>query len=298
MNSSKISLYLTGLKYACKNAVSGMEYPFIGGIVLTDRCNLHCKHCFVSGRNIPDLTFQEVIKGLTSLYGMGMKNLYIEGGEPFLWRDGEKTLHDVINLARGIGFKYVALYTNGTFPIEIKTDTVFVSLDGMKEVHDLIRGKSYERILFNIRQSSHKKILINYTVTKKNLDVIEEFLEEMRQIKNIKGTFFYLYTPSKGVDELYLTRDEKKGIIGKILYLKSRGYNIVNSKSGLLSVYNDTWKRPTNLNYIFAENRMFTCCRDFGNAEICKDCGYLGFAEIYKISSFNLNAIFTAMKYY
>jgi Fe-coproporphyrin III synthase len=298
MNSSRISLYIAGLQYALNNAVSGREYPFIGGIVITDRCNLHCRHCFVSGRNIPDLSFQEVISGLTSLYKMGLKNLYIEGGEPFLWRDGDRTLRDVIGVAREIGFRYIALYTNGTFPVETKADIVFVSLDGLKDVHDFIRGKSFERIIFNIRQSTHRKILVNYTITKKNLHIIEEFLKEMEQVNNIKGTFFYLYTPSKGADELYLSKSDKKKTIENILYLKSKGYKIVNSKSALLSVYNDTWKKPTNLNYIFAENRIFTCCRDFGNEKICRDCGYLGFAEIYKISRFNLNAILSAMKYY
>jgi len=173
MRSDKASLYLAGFQYVLKTVLTGRHYPFFGGIVLTDRCNLHCRHCHVSGRNIPDLTFGEVRTGLDTLYKLGMKNLYIEGGEPFLWRDGNRSLEDVVGLARETGFRYIALYTNGTFPLETGADIIFVSLDGPREVHDSIRGKSYDRILSNIRHSGHRRILVNYTVSKMNQDVIE-----------------------------------------------------------------------------------------------------------------------------
>lgn len=298
MRSGRTSLYLAGFQYVMKTALTGRHYPFIGGIVLTDRCNLHCRHCHVSGRNIPDLTFGEVRTGLDALHEMGLKNLYIEGGEPFLWRDGNRTLEDVVMLARETGFRYIALYTNGTIPLETRADIVFVSLDGPREVHDFIRGKSYDRILSNIRRSDHRRILVNYTVTKMNRYVIEPFLEDTERVGNIKGTFFYLYTPAKRDDGLRLTLEEKKEAIGRILSLKSGGHRVVNSKSALLSVYRDTWQRPTNLNYLYAENRMFTCCRDFGKEDICRECGYLGFTEIYQMSRLAPGAILTAMKYY
>jgi hypothetical protein len=55
--------------------------------------------------------------------------------------------------------------------------------------------------------------------------------------------------------------------------------------------------RPNGLSYLFAENKLFKCCRAFGNDEICKNCGYLSFAEIYQITRLSPDAILTAIKY-
>lgn len=275
----------------------GKELPFIGGIVINDSCNLNCSHCSVANRDIPDLTFEEVEIGLRRLYATGMRYLYIEGGEPFLWRDNGKSLKDVIYLARKIGFRFVVLYTNGTFPIITDANTVFVSLDGLKETHNKIRGNTYERIISNIIKSPHKKLLVNYTINKKNEKQIEQFCYEISKIKKIKGIFFYFYTPSQGIDDLYLGLDERKNIIKRILKLKKTGYRILNSKAALMGVYNDSWKRPNKLSYLYANKKLYQCCRAFGDSEICKDCGYLGLTEIYYIAKFNLNAIYTAFKY-
>ena len=275
----------------------GKELPLIGGIVINDSCNLNCTHCSVANRDIPDLTFEEVEIGLRRLYAMGMRYLYIEGGEPFLWRDNGKSLKDVIHLARKIGFSFIVLYTNGTFPIITDANTVFVSLDGLKDTHNKIRGNTYERIISNIIKSPHKKLLVNYTINKKNEKEIEQFCHEISKIEKIKGIFFYFYTPSQGIDDLYLGLDERKNIIKRILKLKKTGYKILNSKAALMGVYNDSWKRPNKLSYLYANKKLYQCCRTFGDSEICKDCGYLGLTEIYYIAKFNLNAIYTAFKY-
>ena len=275
----------------------GKELPFIGGIVINDSCNLNCSHCSVANRDIPDLTFKEVEIGLRRLYAMGMRYLYIEGGEPFLWRDNGKSLKDVIRLARKIGFSFIVLYTNGTFPIITDANTVFVSLDGLKDTHNKIRGNTYERIISNIIKSPHKKLLVNYTINKKNEKEIGQFCYEISKIKKIKGLFFYFYTPSQGIDDLYLELDERKNIIKRILKLKKTGYRILNSKAALMGVYNDSWKRPNKLSYLYANKKLYQCCRAFGDSEICKDCGYLGLTEIYYIAKFNPNAIYTAFKY-
>ncbi len=150
--------------------------------------------------------------------------MYIEGGEPFLWRDNNKSLKDVINLAREIGFRFIVLYTNGNFPITTNADTIFISLDGLKHTHNIIRGNTYNRIISNIIKSPHKKLLINYTINKKNEKEIEQFCYEISKIEKIKGIFFYFYTPSHGIDDLYLGFDKIKNIIKRILNLKKTGY--------------------------------------------------------------------------
>lgn len=292
-----IAFYLSNIRYVILSNVLKKELPYIGGIAINDNCNLHCLHCSVSNRGIPDLTLKEVETGLCKLYAMGLRFLYIEGGEPFLWKDRNKSLNDVINLSREIGFRFIVLYTNGTFPIITDADTVFVSLDGLKKTHNTLRGNTYDLIISNITKSPHKKLFINYTINKKNEKEIERFCYEIAKIDKIKGIFFYFYTPYYGINDFYLSREEIKKIIKRILNLKKRGYKILNSKAALKGVYNNSWKRPGKLSYLYADNKLYQCCRSIGNNEICEHCGYLGFTEIHYITKLNLNAIYTAFKY-
>lgn len=297
MSLNRVAFYIAAFRYELKSLASRKEFPFVGGIAINDSCNLRCRHCFVSNRHIPDLSFEEIRKGLRTLHGMGMRCLYIEGGEPFLWEDDGKTVADVVELARSVGFRYVMLYTNGTFPILTAADTVFVSLDGTKAVHDAIRGKCHDRIICNINLSHHKRIFANYTITAENMDDISNFCQEIQGIPNLKGVCFYFYTPYQGKDELSLSIEDKKKIVITILSLKKKGHRILNSSAALKSIIDGTWKKPNSLSYLYAENKLFRCCRAMGRNDICEQCGYLGFAELYHLSRMNPDSIMTLASY-
>ena len=204
---------LYGVGYVIKTKLLRQQIPFIGGLVINETCNLHCLHCQVANRDIPDLSYHDVRQGLQILYSMGIRSVFIEGGEPFLWKDGDYRLGDVVRLARAIGFKVVSIYTNGTLPINVTADTVFVSLDGLQATNDHLRGHIYERVIHNIQQSSCPNICINYTINRHNQQEIEAFCAEMQTISEINGIFFYFHTPYYGKDDLFLTLDERRGII-------------------------------------------------------------------------------------
>ena len=96
------------------------------------------------------MSFEDVRSGLKELAMLGARILYLEGGEPFLWRDGIRNADDIIDLARELKFLYCIIYTNGTFPLRTKADAVFVSIDGLRETHNRLRGNSYDLILSHI----------------------------------------------------------------------------------------------------------------------------------------------------
>lgn len=294
---NKLNYLLYGFNYLVSTRILGKEIPFIGGLVLNEKCNLKCTHCKVSNRDIPDLSYSDAEKGLRAFYGKGIRSVFIEGGEPFLWRDGAHQLEDVVTLARKIGFRVVSIYTNGTFPIKSSADTVFVSLDGLRETNNMLRNDSYDRATNNITNSIHKNIIINFTINKKNMHEIEPFCDEMKKIKQIKGVFFYFHTPYYGIDDLLVSFEEKQSTINKILELKRRGYRIFNSKACLKSVYNDTWERPSKLCYVYADNKLYQCCRAIGNDEVCSNCGYLGYPEIIHILALRPSAILESLHY-
>ena len=179
-----------GLKYLVGHHLLRKDLPLIRGLVLTNRCNLHCQHCNAATRGPKDLSFAEVTAAVDAFYREGGRCLYLEGGEPFLWRDGSHRLDEVVAYARGLGYLTVVVYTNGTLPPRTSAGTVFVSVDGLQATHDALRGTSFERIMRNIRESPHESIFINSTVNSRNKDELRAFCDHVEGITNIRGTFF------------------------------------------------------------------------------------------------------------
>lgn len=121
--------------------------PIVGSIIITDRCNLRCKHCSVN--NITEIVypFTQIKKDMQTLYDLGVRILFLYGGEPFLWKDNNLTVRDLVVEAKKMGFMIVNVVTNGTFPINLpEADLILVSLDGDKERHNAIRGNTYDTI--------------------------------------------------------------------------------------------------------------------------------------------------------
>lgn len=271
----------------------------IGGIIVNEKCNLQCLHCHLAGRKgIEDLSYEEIEEGLKILYKTKARSLVIGGGEPFLWNERGLLLEDIVRLARRVGFYYIGIYTNGTFPLNISSDIIFVSLDGLKEMHDQLRQNPvFDIVMKNIEQSSHNNICINFTINALNKEDIEPFCEYISKIANVRGIFFYFHTPYYGVDELFIGRDEKRRLIKKIILLKKRGYRIWNSYTCLNGVYEDTWNRPSEYCYIYANKELYQCCRSFGKSNVCKECGYLSYPELQYLMQCRPTAIASALRF-
>ena len=294
---NKLDYIAYGLGYLFNTKILGKEMPFVGALVINEKCNLKCNHCQVSNRALQDLTYEDARTGLKTFYDMGIRSIAIGGGEPFLWEDGGRKVEDVVKLAREMGFKLVVIYTNGTFSLKISTDALFVSLDGLKETNDRLRGTSYNTIIRNIQDSNHPNLWINYTINSKNYQEIEPFCKEIESIKKIKGVLFYFHTPYYGIDELFINLVERKKVIDKIIALKKEGFKILNSFACLQAVYNDDWQRPAKMCYVYANNKLFQCCRSIGNREACINCGYLSYAEIIHAPRLRLSSIRTALNF-
>lgn len=131
---------------------------------VTGRCNSNCKTCFYwhhINENQPELTFAE-IETLAPQF-KGAFWIAITGGEPFLRDDLGDILRVIHHQAKP---PYMTLVTNGFFPekleqvigkiFSVKSNTIVtvsVSLDGIHELHDSIRGLpgSFEKAFESIR---------------------------------------------------------------------------------------------------------------------------------------------------
>jgi MoaA/NifB/PqqE/SkfB family radical SAM enzyme len=289
--------FLYGLKYVIDHQLFGGTRPLICGLVLTNRCNLRCRHCTVATRGQEDLSFGQVCAAIDAFYAQGGRCLYLQGGEPFVWHDAPYGLDDVVDYAHRLGFLTVVVYTNGTFPIHTSANTVFVSVDGLRATHDALRGKSFDRIMGNIQNATHPSLYINYTINSLNKDEIGEFCAHVERSDRIQGVFFYLHTPYYGRDELYIGPDERDRVLRRILDLKSQ-YRILNSRAGLQAALRNDWKRPLAICSVYEAGTVYACCRYSGDPELCQHCGYLSYAEIDQTLKLRPSAIVNALKYF
>jgi Fe-coproporphyrin III synthase len=288
---------LYGIKYVIQRLMFKTDTPLICGLVLTNKCNLHCRHCRVADRGTKDLCFEEITKVIDSFYRDGGRCLYLEGGEPFLWQDGQHGIEDIVEYAHGIGIFTVIIYTNGTLPIATSADTVFVSVDGLEKTHNFLRGNTFTRIMGNIQESNHPSIFVNYTINNRNKDEIEDFCEYADRVRQIRSVFFYFHTPYYGRDELYVESTERNQILRRLLVCKRKN-GILNSRAGLKSAMRNDWTRPLGICTVYEKGCFYKCCRYPDNPELCQNCGYLSYAEIDQTLKLKPSAIVNALKYF
>jgi len=174
----------------------------IGSIDITNRCNLHCKHCYFYAHDYeerPELSDDEWIEKLESLK---------ETDFPFYqcsWVGGEPLLRKEL-IERGMKyFRSNLIATNGTIELPNWPDVNFyISMDGKKDMHDAIRGKGcYDKIKKNADRPE-LRIIVSMVINKMNYEGIENFIEEWKDV-GVKGCLFQIYTPVKGLknDELW-----------------------------------------------------------------------------------------------
>lgn len=127
----------------CKDRCGGI---IIVNWLVTFRCNLRCRHCYVpSPRRSQELSTEESVCFIHHLGELGVPWIFLSGGEPLLRKDIEVILREV----REAGMR-VLLSINGTLVTpkvaslikdlfkETKQLYVGVSLYGPKELHDTI----------------------------------------------------------------------------------------------------------------------------------------------------------------
>ena len=137
----KLSSFFHFASFGLKTILFRKQEPILGTVIVTDKCNLHCKHCSVNNITAVLYPYQQILGEMRQLYDMGVRILFFCGGETFLWRDGDYTLRDLVIEAKRMGFLIVNVVTNGTYPLDLpEADLILLSLDGDREHHNAIRG--------------------------------------------------------------------------------------------------------------------------------------------------------------
>ena len=153
-------------------------------INITEKCNLTCKHCYITNKNLIDFPLEELKKIILEFYDLQGSKLVLTGGEPLLYSNLKELLTFLkqvplikIILTNGILFKekkdIINLLKDNYFE-------VFVSIDGLEDTHNDFRDAncfqdSIEGIKLLLKENI--KVSINTMVHKQNFNEFDDLLK-------------------------------------------------------------------------------------------------------------------------
>ena len=269
--------------------------PLLTGFKLTDRCNLRCRACPFWKRDSQEMTLSQVKDVLVHLHQAGVRLLILEGGEPFLWHDGNHGLEDVVTAGKKLFF-CTGIVTNGLMPIDTQAHVVWVSVDGMRDSHNYNRGPTFDKVIANIEASSHPKLFASVTINARNWRDIPELVRFLSD--KVKGITIQFYYPYEGTEDLYLPFAERRQVLDQLIELKREGYPIADSNPALKALRANTWRCfPWLISSVEPNGQItFGCYLKNRAVANCERCGFAAHTEISMAYGWNLSAIYAGAK--
>jgi len=275
-----------------------IKRPLQTVLFISEKCNLACRHCTAYRKDNPIIkTYSQIREELEYSYKLGARFVDFEGGEPTIWRDGDYDLNSLIRLAKIIGFYSATITTNALLPFAgSEADSIWVSLDGLGDYHDEIRGKgSFERLVKNITSSGHPALSVNMVINNRNYPLVTETIEFAKNNPFIQSISLNFHTPYGTTAGLFLDWDIRAEVIDKIIAMKKKGYPIMNSVSGLkLMKHNQFKKECWVTNFILADSTRLAECPG-KTAGVCDQCGFSMAGEMRSVFNLKPDTIMAGM---
>lgn len=213
---------------------------------LTEKCNLHCTHCYQTGKQMYEMTLPEIKDTINEIsdtlsiwmktYGISFSpSVNLTGGEPFLKKD----IFEILDEFRSRGFE-IYLLTNGTL---VNTDMarrlhdldikgVQVSIEGPKKIHESIRGRdSFTGSLRGVANLLDAGLEVTLNVTLSNLNA--GYFMDLFRLSSALGVqklgFSRLVPSGRGetlLNEMLKTEDVKN-LYDKIFSMNMKGLEVV-----------------------------------------------------------------------
>jgi MoaA/NifB/PqqE/SkfB family radical SAM enzyme len=209
---NRLKIWLALLRFR----IGGAARPIFAHLLLTNKCNLKCKYCFVDvNTNYEnDLSLTQWKNVVSDLARRGTRSITLMGGEPLMF-DGLENLIEHIK-------KYkinVDMVTNGIgihkhLSILKKLDSIMVSLDGNEAEHDVNRGRnSFKHAIEAIKiiRANGVPLRLNAIVNKKNVNSLS-WLLNFAKIYKIPITFNIAnsFSETQKSNEKHLMLDESE----------------------------------------------------------------------------------------
>ncbi|MFZ5907591.1 MAG: radical SAM protein [Nitrospirota bacterium] len=151
---------------------------------ITERCNLKCRHCYIHKDVLSELPLADIRTALKEFEAMQGLRVMITGGEPLLHRN----FPELNACLPGFAFRKI-LFTNGLLVYEnllrdLSVDEIQVSIDGLEEAHDALRGKgSYRKTMkaVNLAMNAGFEVSVATMIHAMNLADFDEMEEIFRK---------------------------------------------------------------------------------------------------------------------
>jgi len=295
----KVSSFLQFSFFGITTILFRRKKPILGTIILTDKCNLSCRHCSVNNIIGKVYPYEEIEKEMRILYEKGIRILFFCGGETFLWEDGGKNLRELVIEAKKMGFLIVNVVTNGTFQLDLpEADLILLSLDGGRETHNYIRGETYDTILENIEKATKDNICLYMAINQLNNAEIHEVCKVANEKKNIRAVSFNFHTPYPNTAELSLSVAEKEKCCAEIEQEMIKGTPVFNLKSAFPYIINNQFNTPCYQCVVMEQGKISTCGRCVEIPDLCDNCGYFFAAEYALVFAGHLGVILEMLRTY
>lgn len=172
------------------------------------RCNLKCAHCYSDSRNVEyrgEMSRDEGMALIDDLATFGVPAILFSGGEPLLRQD----IVDLMEHAVAKGIR-VILSSNGTMITpdmarrlsEVGLSYVGVSVDGLEETHDYLRGipGAFQRSLQGIRncRDAGIKVGLRLTLTRHNVKNLPAIFDLIDTERIPRACFYHLVPTGRG----------------------------------------------------------------------------------------------------
>jgi len=212
-------------------------------LAISGRCNMNCKHCNVGdhqNKNIPELTTEQWKKFFDELEELKVFRIRISGGEPFVRKD----IYELMDYMQEKHF-WIDINTNATLIDEEgarrigrypKVGNIMVSLDGSNEkVYEMLRGKgTWKKAvkgIENLIRYNGRRVSFYCTVTKYNVDDIENMIELVKSWGQTGGIKFNFIIPGGNADIFFkyisLNDKERRDLINRTPELKEKYGNLI-----------------------------------------------------------------------
>ena len=234
-----------------------MRTPRNIDVDLTARCNLCCTYCYFFNNpsvEYRDLPTEDWLQFFEECGRLGVMNLTLAGGEPFMRKDLPELLAGIVRN----NMRFSLLSNGGLIDDEIaafiagtgRCDYVQVSVDGScPDVHDSCRGKgSFMKAIRGIRtlQRHGIPVAVRVTIHRHNVHDMENIarflLEDLGMASFGINSAGYLGSCRLNSEDVLLTTQERQLAMTTLLHLSEKYDGRISATAGPLAEAR-TWRR-------------------------------------------------------
>ncbi|HZS53036.1 MAG TPA: radical SAM protein [Bryobacteraceae bacterium] len=162
--------------------------PLAAHLKLTENCQAKCITCdYWKTRWQDAISTERAIELINEIGDLGIGSIRFTGGEPLLRKD----FFRILEQAKSSSFKHMIVQTNGLLLKKLHSEVndspltkIAVSIDGLKETNDRIRGIRgyFDLALQGIQLLRNKEIVLSVTLNKASAEELEDLSKTAAQV--------------------------------------------------------------------------------------------------------------------